>query len=183
MHFIRALIGISVSTIIFIFSGQAQNKYVGVKMCAMCHKTEKQGKQLEVWQKGKHAEAYKILTSARADSIAKAKGLKKPAALSPECLTCHVTGFDLDPNLLDKNFDSKDGVQCETCHGAGSNYKVITIMKDKKKAIAAGMTEYKDEAAIEKHCKTCHNEKSPVFKGFEFKEMWAKIKHPVPKAG
>jgi hypothetical protein len=87
MQFIRTLIGISVSTIIFIFSGQAQNKYVGVKMCTMCHKTEKQGKQLEVWQKGKHAEAYKILTSARADSIAKAKGLKKPAALSPECIS------------------------------------------------------------------------------------------------
>ena len=183
MHSIRTLIGISVCTLVLIFSGQAQNKYVGVKMCAMCHKTEKQGKQFDVWQKSKHAEAYKILTSARADSIAKVKGLKKPAAASPECLTCHVTGFDLDASLLDKNFDYKDGVQCETCHGAGSSYKMITIMKDKAKAIVAGIREFKDEAAIEKHCRTCHNEKSPVFKRFEFKEMWAKIKHSVPKSG
>ena len=183
MQAIGRFIGISVCTLILIFSGQAQNKYVGVKTCGLCHKTEKQGKQLDIWQKSKHAETYKTLKTARADSIAKVKGLKKPAAASPECLTCHVTGFDVDASLLDKNFDYKDGVQCETCHGAGSSYKVITVMKDKAKATEAGMKEFKDEAAIEKHCRTCHNEKSPVFKGFEFKEMWAKIKHSVPKAG
>lgn len=183
MRSIRALIGISVCTLILIFPGQAQNKYVGVKTCGMCHKTEKQGKQLDIWQKSKHAEAYKTLTGTRADSIAKVKGLKKPAAASPECLTCHVIGFDVEASLLDKNFDYKEGVQCETCHGAGSSYKVITIMKDKAKAVAAGLKEYKDEAAIEKHCRTCHNEKSPVFKSFEFKGMWAKIKHPAPKGG
>jgi len=183
MQAISRFIAVSLCTLLLVFSGEAQNKYVGVKTCALCHKTEKQGKQLDIWQKSKHAEAYKTLTTARADSIAKAKGLKKPAAESPECLECHVTGYNVAATLLDKNFDYKEGVQCETCHGAGSAYKVITIMKDKAKSIAAGMTEYKDEAAIEKHCKTCHNEKSPVFKGFEFKAMWAKIKHPVPKAG
>jgi excinuclease UvrABC ATPase subunit len=159
----------------------SQNKYVGVKVCRPCHATEKQGKQFDIWQKSKHAEAYKTLTTAKANEIAKAKGLAKPAAESPECLECHVV--TADAKLVEKTFDQKDGVQCETCHGAGSAYKNMTIMKDRAKSIAAGMKEFKDEAAIEAFCKTCHNEKSPSYKEFKFKEFWDKIKHPVPKAG
>ncbi|HEY6952089.1 MAG TPA: cytochrome c family protein [Bacteroidota bacterium] len=158
----------------------AQNKYVGTKMCKACHNSEKQGKQFEVWSKTKHAEAYKTLATAKADDIAKAKGLTKPAAESPECLECHAK--PVDPKLADKSYDAKDGVQCETCHGPGSAYKNMTIMKDKAKAIAAGLTDFKDSASIEKWCKTCHNEKSPTFKGFKFDEMWGKIKHPIPKS-
>lgn len=159
----------------------AQNKYIGTKMCSMCHKTEKQGKQLDIWQKSPHANAYTTLTTAKANEIAKAKGLTKPAAEAAECLTCHAPQHDA--KNLEKSFVLKDGVQCETCHGAGSAYKTIPIMKDRAKSIAAGMTEFKDEAAIEAKCKTCHNEKSPTFKGFKFEEYWGKIKHPVPKAG
>lgn len=153
-------------------------KYVGVKICGACHRTEKQGKQVDIWQKSRHAEAYKTLTTAKANEIAKAKGLTKPAAESPECLQCHVI---TEAKLIEKSFEMKDGVQCETCHGAGSAYKTITLMKDQAKSIAVGMTEYKDDAAIEQKCRTCHNEKSPSYKEFKFEEMWGKIKHPVPK--
>jgi cytochrome c5 len=158
----------------------ADNKYVGVKQCSMCHKADKSGNQFGVWQKSKHAEAYKTLTSDKANEIAKKKGLKKPAAESPECLECHTV--TADAKLLDKGFDAKDGVQCEKCHGAGSAYKAMATMKDHAKAVAAGMTEFKDDKAIEAFCKTCHNDKSPTFKEFKFAEMWAKIKHDVPKS-
>jgi hypothetical protein len=158
---------------------KAANKYVGVKICSPCHKTEKSGNQFGIWQKTKHAEAFKVLATAKADEVAKAKGLKKPAAESPECLECHA--ITVDAKLAEKTLDPKDGVQCETCHGAGSGYKTISIMKDKAKAIAAGMAEYKDDAAIEKKCRTCHNEKSPTYKEFKFQERWPKIKHPTPK--
>jgi len=174
---------ISLVSCLILFSATAftQNKYTGVKVCRPCHNTAKQGEQFPVWQKSAHSGAYKTLTTAKADEVAKAKGLSKPAAESPECLQCHVvTG---DAKILEKTFDMKDGVQCEVCHGAGSAYKNMTIMKDHAKSVAAGMTEYKDEAAIEKQCKTCHNEKSPSYKEFKFKESWEKIKHPVPKAG
>lgn len=158
---------------------KAANKYTGTKVCGPCHKSEKSGNQLGVWQKSKHAEAFKVLTTAKADEIAKAKGLKTAAAESPECLQCHTVVADA--KLFDKTFDAKDGVQCEMCHGAGSAYKTMTIMKDKAKSIAAGLTEFKDEKAIEKMCVTCHNDKSPTYKEFKFKEMWEKIKHPLPK--
>jgi hypothetical protein len=160
-------------------TGFAQNKYVGIKACAPCHKSEKTGNQFGIWQKTKHAEAYKVLTTAKADEIAKAKGLKTAAAASPECLECHT--IVADAKIVDKTFDAKDGVQCEMCHSAGSAYKSMAIMKDKTKAIAAGLSEYKDEASIEKKCLTCHNDKSPTHKEFKFKDMWAKIKHPLPK--
>jgi len=158
------------------FSAQSQNKYIGVKMCSMCHKAEKTGNQFAVWSKSAHAQAYKILAGPKAAEIAKAKNIKN-AAEAPECLECHGA---VDAKLVG-TYDVKDGVQCETCHAAGSAYKVMATMKDKAKAIAAGMREFKDAAAIEKFCKTCHNEKSPTFKAFKFDESWAKIKHAVPK--
>jgi|SRR3989304_3515072 len=175
------LLGFFGIVLIFTNTVNAQNKYVGVKTCSMCHKSEKQGKQFDIWKNSEHSKAFQTLTTQKADEIAKAKGLKKPAAESPECLECHVIGFGVDEKLLDKNFNYKDGVQCETCHGAGSEYKIISIMKDKKKSVSAGLREFKDTAAIEEFCKTCHNEKSPVYKEFKFKEGWDKIKHSVPK--
>lgn len=159
----------------------AQNKYIGTKMCAPCHRTEKQGKQLDIWKNSKHANAYNTLTTAKANEFAKARGIDKPAAEATECLQCHVVGYGEDAKLAEKTFDYKDGVQCETCHGPGSAYKTLPVMKDHAKSVAAGMTEYKDEAAIEAQCRTCHNEKSPSYKEFDFKKQWEKIKHPVPK--
>lgn len=182
MKTFRIILAASVCIIVFLFSMQAQNKYVGTKMCGMCHKTDKQGKQLDIWQKSKHAEAYKTLTTAKANEIAKAKGLKKPAAESPECLECHTIGKTADASVFEKGFDIKEGVQCETCHAPGSQYKNLAIMKDKSKAAAAGLKLYKDDSEIQKLCKSCHNEKSPAYKEFKFDEMWGKIKHAVPKS-
>ncbi len=161
----------------------AQNKYIGTKQCSMCHKTEKQGKQFDIWKNSGHAKAYITLTTAKANEIAKGKGITKPAAETAECLECHTLGKTVDVKLFEKTFDIKEGVQCETCHYAGSAYKNMTIMKDKAKSVAAGMHDFKDEKTIEAFCKTCHNEKSPTFKEFKFKESWEKMKHLVPKAG
>lgn len=159
--------------VLFSFVAGAQHKYVGVKMCKMCHQSEKQGKQFDVWQKSKHAGAFKTLSTPKAEEFAKAKGLKKSAAESPECLECHA--ITADPAL------TADGVQCESCHGAGTDYKNMAVMKDKTKALAAGLTDFKDKPSMEKICKQCHNAKSPTAKEFKFDEMWEKIKHPIPK--
>lgn len=173
----RLVVLLLIGMVVASFSVSAQNKYVGVKMCSICHKTEKQGKQFDIWQKSKHAGAYKTLTTAKANEIAKSKGISKPAAEASECLECHAKARD----VKEASYDVKDGVQCETCHGAGSAYKILSVMKDKAKAVAAGLTDFKDADTIEKFCKTCHNERSPNFKEFKFEEMWGKIKHSVPK--
>lgn len=172
----RVLTLLLIVIVVFAMVSLGQNKYVGVKQCSMCHKIAKTGDQFGSWQKSKHAEAYKTLTGAKAAEIAKAKGIKN-AAEAPECLECHG---GVNAKLVDK-YDVKDGVQCETCHGPGSAYKSMAVMKDHAKGVAAGMREFKDAAATEKFCKECHNEKSPTYKAFKFEEMWGKIKHAVPK--
>lgn len=158
------------------------NGYEGTQVCGTCHKTEKQGQQLKIWSESKHAGAYKTLQTEAADKIAKEKGLTKKAVESPECLKCHASGHDVtDAKLLGAKFKVEDGVQCETCHGAGSAYKSLKVMKSREDAVKNGLIVWKDKAEIESKCKTCHNDQSPTFKEFKFEEMWAKIAHPVPK--
>lgn len=156
--------------------GQATgHAFAGVKTCGMCHKTEKQGSQLSIWEGTKHSKAYATLTTPAANDIAKAKGFATPAAETPDCLKCHAIAGDAKALVT-------DGVQCEMCHGAGGDYKGLTVMKTKATAVAAGMTAFADKAAVEAKCRTCHNDKSPTAKPFNFAERWEKIKHPVPTA-
>lgn len=154
--------------------------YVGVQVCKMCHHSEKQGQQFEIWQKSKHAQAYKTLETAKADKIAKEKGFKTPAAKTPECLKCHVTGYGVAAKFLGHRFKMEDGVQCETCHGPGEDYKSLKVMKDEKLAVANGLQIHKD---LSKFCSTCHNPDSPFYnKDQDFNKMWKQIEHPIPGA-
>ena len=154
----------------------AQHAYVGVKACTMCHKSDKQGLQLSIWEKSKHAGAYNTLTTPRAAEVAKAKGLAKPANESPECLECHT--FKGGPDAA----DIKQGVQCESCHGPGADYKAMGVMKVRDSAVKGGLVVWADKAAIEASCKGCHNEKSPTAKSFNFEEAWKSIAHKKPAA-
>ncbi len=160
------------------YHGVGQFKYVGVTKCVgACHKTDAQGKQLDIWKNSKHSMAYKTLETPEADKIAKEKGFETKAAETPNCLKCHVLGKDMDPSEFTETFDKKDGVQCESCHGPGSEYKTMSIMKDKQKSIENGLIVHTEKEAF---CTNCHNAESPTFKGFEYDKMWDAIKHPKP---
>jgi len=152
--------------------------YVGASTCGLCHKSEKQGGQLGIWEKSAHAQAYKVLQSDEANKIATEKGFTTKAVETEACLKCHSSGYNVNASMKDAKFLVEDGVQCETCHGAGSEYKSMKIMKDKKLAVENGLLMYDNKEEL---CKKCHNEESPTFKGFKFDEMWAKIKHEIPK--
>lgn len=165
--------------VMFAATSFAQNEFVGVKTCGMCHKA-KTGDQLKIWENSAHAKAFEVLKSDEAKKIAEKKGLGDPST-EAACLKCHVTAYNADASLLGKKYDKEDGVGCESCHGAGSEYKSNKTMKDHAAAVAAGMTDFSAEGSAETHCKTCHNEESPTFKGFVFAEKWEKIKHPTKK--
>jgi cytochrome c554/c'-like protein len=156
-------------------------EFIGVKKCGMCHKKEADGQQLKIWEESQHANAYKTLKTEAADKIAAEKGFKTKAVETAECLACHASGHDVDAKLLDKKFNIDDGVQCETCHGAGSGYKAKKVMESREESVKNGLIVYKDDAAIEAQCVTCHNDKSPTYKEFKFKEMYAKIIHNIPE--
>ncbi len=175
------LVGLWLVPVSPIRAEEKQYKYVGAAGCKTCHKTKKSGNQYGIWMESKHAKAYETLKSEEAAKIAQEKGLDKPAYEAPECLKCHVTAYDVDKALLGRKYKMEDGVQCESCHGPGSAYKKKKIMKDRQLAIANGLNPILvEDGTAEKQCKTCHNEESPTFKGFNFKERWEQIKHPVP---
>ena len=151
-------------------------KYVGAEKCAgACHKSESQGNQYGIWKGTKHSKAFETLTTEAADKIVKEKGILTPASESPECLKCHTT--QSDASSVTESFNAKDGVQCETCHGPGSEYKTISIMKDKEKAVSNGLVIHTEKEIF---CIKCHNAESPTFTGFSYEVYWDKIKHMKP---
>jgi hypothetical protein len=164
-----------------IFFTTAQNKqhsFIGVKSCAMCHKSEKQGQQLKIWEESGHSKAYETLLTEKANEIAKEKGYETKASETEDCLKCHVSGYNVDASLLGKKFKMEQGVQCETCHGPGSDYKKKSVMQDREKAVAKGLLVYEKPEEL---CLTCHNTESPTYVDFKFEESWQKIVHSVPE--
>jgi hypothetical protein len=153
------------------------NAFVGVDVCAPCHRTEKQGRQVDIWKETKHSKAFLTLQTKEANDIAAKLGHPTPAAETEACLKCHASGFNFDKSLIGAKFSVAEGVQCETCHGPGSNYRPAKIMRDREEAIKHGLIVYEK---IEDLCVKCHNPDSPTFREIDFAEAWEEIKHPVP---
>ncbi|MDW7967131.1 MAG: multiheme c-type cytochrome [Thermoanaerobaculum sp.] len=100
---------------------------MGADKCKMCHKV-----QYDSWLQTPHA---------KATETAKASTKWK---FEPACLSCHATNKD----------EKLAGVQCEACHGPGSDYKAMSIMKDRAKAIANGLI-----IPTQQTCDSCHDGK------------------------
>lgn len=102
----------------------ADHTYVGADKCKMCHKLQ-------------HA-SWLETTHAKATEAAKASTDREFGAA---CLGCHATNAD----------ESLCGVQCEACHGPGSDYKKMSIMKDIEAAKANGL-----RIPTQETCNGCH---------------------------
>jgi hypothetical protein len=145
--------------------------YIGAAKCAVCHKTETQGKQYPIWQGSKHSQSLAALSSPQAAEYAKQANVQNPPE-SPECLKCHAP-------LHEKATELKaEGVTCEVCHGPGSEYKKLSIMKDVALAKQNGLIVYENEEAIKTQCLTCHA--NAHGKSFDFATAVEKIKHSKP---
>lgn len=167
--------------------------YIGSGRCGKCHKSKKKGAQLKAWENGPHSKALETLKSEKAAEVAAKMELAVPAYEADECLKCHTTGYgsggyevkdaEFWAQVTEKGKPTKDvkrmaglnAVGCESCHGAGSEYKKVH-KKDYEAALTLGLI-----MPTEQVCVTCHNEESPTFKGFNFEEQVAKISHPFPE--
>jgi len=144
-------------------------KYVGAAACKICHQTEAQGKIHATWLATPHAKAFDTLGEANQKN--------------EKCLACHTTGHG-KALAAGKTAEALRGVQCEACHGPGSAYKEMAVMKSKAESLKKGLIE-----PGEKVCAACHAPDPPkecwggkeAAPKFDFAAAYKKIEHHVPK--
>lgn len=151
-----------------------EHKYIGAAKCKMCHNSARKGQQFTKWTRSPHSQAFAVLATPRARELAAASGIDD-AQRADACLRCHVTGHGAPASHLTDRYRVEDGVGCESCHGPGSDYSKMTVMKDRDKSVAAGLV-----IPGEKVCTGCHNADSPTYKAFDFAVFKEKIAHPNP---
>ena len=152
--------------------------YVGVRECAKCHRGEGMGSQYSKWLHSKHAQAYAVLAKPESEIIAKYSGVPEAPEESVICLGCHATGAHAEEWEKDDTFYVEDGVQCEKCHGPGSEY--MEVMSDPEASALAGLI-----MPTEKDCESCHQVKSSHLMAYELPEIsleerMSQIAHPTP---
>ncbi|MHC4394223.1 MAG: multiheme c-type cytochrome [Planctomycetota bacterium] len=135
-------------------AGQKHPVYVGAKVCATCHQGKGMGHQLSRWLVSKHARAYAVLAEPESKRIARLSGIPQEPQESPMCLGCHTTGAHAEEWEKDETFFIEDGVQCEKCHGPGSEYTNAAIMMNREKAVKAGLI-----IPVMSNCMDCHQVK------------------------
>jgi YVTN family beta-propeller protein len=97
------------------------------------------------------------------------------------CLGCHATAADEEEWRRMPGFHVQDGLQCEKCHGPGSEYANAETMMDEIKAKANGLI-----LPDKRSCMTCHRVKGShqavlALKPFDLEAAWKAIAHPVVK--
>ena len=152
-------------------------KYIGADKCKLCHNKAASGEQYNKWLKtDKHSQALKSLSSKASLDYAKSNGIADPSK-EAKCLKCHSTFDAVDPKLRAGIF-ATEGVSCESCHGPGSAYKAIPIMRSHDLAIKNGLI-----VPDKQLCLTCHNKENPFYKEFNYEASLAKVNHPNPAKG
>lgn len=134
-------------------------EYLGVKKCKACHL-----KQYKAWKKTTMADSFENLKALVKEAEKQKAGLDpgKDYTTDEKCLRCHTTGYGRPGGFKSaEETPHMAGVQCEGCHGPGSEYR--KIMKKNKKyklaeAKAAGLI---IPAEDEKGCMSCHGSDSP----------------------
>lgn len=142
--------------------------HLGVASCAgsTCHgRSEATGKivrqdELMIWQDesspaGAHSRAWRVLTEPRARMISARLGIGE-AASAPMCLGCHA-----DPapqGHRGPRFQISDGVGCEACHGAASNWLAshYAVGATHAQNVAHGMIPLDNPRARAAVCLDCH---------------------------
>jgi hypothetical protein len=149
------------------------HKYIGTTKCKMCHNSEAKGKIYDKWVSTGHAKAYQTLLNEQSKGIAKKMSIDD-ATKSDKCLKCHVTGYK---EATGDKYSMEEGITCEACHGPGSDYWTMKVMKDKKLSMENGLVD-----PTEALCVKCHNKESPTYKPFKYADEYKLVEHHAPKA-
>jgi hypothetical protein len=142
-------------------------KYVGVAACKPCHQGTAKGRIYETWVASAHARAFESLWGGYQSN--------------PLCLRCHTTGFGCEI-ARGKSPEDLRAVQCEACHGPGSEYKALAAMKNRTLAIEKGLVV--PDALT---CARCHSGAFPQghipVPPFDYATALARIEHHMRPPG
>ena len=102
----------------------------------------------------KHSRAFTALTSDIGKRIGRNLGIEP--ATSTRCLACHSLVVPDDQKA--QTFDVRDGVSCESCHGAASNWLGPHTARNGnyQKSVALGMYDTRDLVKRNEKCLSCH---------------------------
>jgi YVTN family beta-propeller protein len=161
------------------FGASDQRYYVGETACRKCHLDHGPSALYPDWFASKHAKAFASLAKPTAREIARLSGIDIDPFKSPVCLGCHTTASNTESWKRDPAFSFNDGIQCEYCHGPGSQH----IAQSEK--IGLMSLPEKD------FCLMCHKPKGShtsvvKVKPFDYKEFMKTIdhhSHKLPKPG
>ena len=95
-----------------------------------------------------------------------------PPMTAAACLKCHATAYHDPAGGALESYAVDEGVGCEACHGAGSEYQPEAIMRDRRAALLAGLKE-----VSKTDCLRCHEDAHG--KPFNYEEAVQKIAHPT----
>lgn len=126
-------------------TGEPSPGYISSASCAQCHVA-----QYMRWVNSAHAHA--------SDPLA-----PRQFEFEVSCLSCHATGIQKASANLSIEMAKLQNVQCEQCHGPGSNHA------------AEPSKGYGHIANLQSACSACHTQQ--VSPGFDVEAAWAKIKH------
>lgn len=163
--------------------GDKEPRYVGAKQCKNCHRAKVSGDQYGKWESSKHAKAFATLSSDKAKEASTKQGVAD-AVKDAKCARCHVTAFEAKVELKDKNWTADDSVSCEACHGPAEKHVKARLAEqepDPKAYEVRGSLAAEIALPTEKKCLECHNDQSPFYKPFDYKEFLKQIDHSNPK--
>lgn len=160
-------------------AGAADHQYVGSSQCEDCHGRKEaliiigpngqRSNPMEIWKQDPHRKAFDALESDWGKQAAKKVGLADGQADGAMCLKCHTTGAGSDSAP-----DPTEGVSCEACHGAASDWVKKNVHgeigNDPAKmavAVAAGMLDLRKMAVRQSNCENCHIIKRPCYRPSE----------------
>ena len=164
-------------------------KYLGQAKCKNCHRAEEAGDQHGVWSDTAHAKAFEVLGTPAGLAAGKSVGVDEPQK-SERCLKCHTTAHGVEKDRLARRFNAEDGVQCESCHGAGSLHlsNQMALATKRSKEERAKNPEFlpldSDEIIVrptKDTCYGCHNAECPTFERFCYYEAIQEVRHLDPR--
>jgi YVTN family beta-propeller protein len=160
-----------------------QPVYVGSRACARCHEGKAAGNQYSHWLTTAHSKAWASLATPEAKAMARLSGIPDEPEKAPVCLGCHATAADAEKWERDAGFRIEDGVQCEKCHGPGSEYMDEKVMRDPEASHRAGLRKF-----TKRDCAVCHYAKGSHVAvtrkaTLDVDKAWEALAHPVPAGG